>query len=69
VIAVTTTNIISFALGTACRQILWSDGPWTGRKFEPAWETYYESQGYKLTATCKECGFKELCVLTSFTPQ
>jgi len=28
----------------------------------------YESQGYKATATCKECWFKELCVLTSFTP-
>jgi len=35
---------------------------------EPTWETYYESQGYKPTATCKECGFKKLCVLTSLTP-
>jgi len=52
----------------ACRQILWSDGPWTGREIEPAWENDYELQGYKPTATCKECGFKKLCVLTSLTP-
>ena len=25
-------DIISFSQGTACRQILWSDGPWTGWK-------------------------------------
>jgi len=74
VIALTTTritrqhDIVSFSQATACRQILWSDGPWTGREIEPAWEKYYESQGYKLTATCKECGFKKLCVLTSVTP-
>jgi len=52
----------------ASRQILWSDGPWTGGEIEPAWENYYELQGLKPTATCKECGFKELCVLTSLTP-
>jgi len=74
VIALTTTKItrqhaiVSFSQATACRQILWSDGPWTGRKFEPARENHYESQGYKPTATCKECGFKKLCVLTSLTP-
>jgi len=61
VIALTTTKItrqhdlVSFSQATACRQILWSDGPWTGREIEPACENYYESQGYKLTATCKEC--------------
>jgi len=32
------------------------------------WENYYELQGLKPTATCEECGFKELYVLTSFTP-
>jgi len=74
VIALTTTkftrqhDIVSFSQATACRQILWSDGPWTGREIEPTWENYYESQGYKPTATCKECGFKKLCVLTSLTP-
>jgi len=74
VIALTTTKItrqhglVSFSRATACRQILWSDGPWTGREIEPAWENHYESQGYKPTATCKECGFKKLCVLTSLKP-
>jgi len=74
VIALTTTkitrqhDIVSFSQATACRQILWSDGPWTGSEIEPAWENYYESQGYKPTATYKECGFKKLCVLTSLTP-
>jgi len=74
VIALTTTKItrqheiVSFSQATAYRQILWSDGPWIVREIEPAWENYYESQGYKPTATCKECGFKKLCVLTSLTP-
>jgi len=74
VIALTTTkftrqhDIVSFSQATVCRQILWSDGPWTGREIEPAWENYYESQGYKPTATCKECEFEKLCVLTSLTP-
>jgi len=42
VIALTTTrisrqhDILSFSQATACRQILWSDGPWTGREIEPA---------------------------------
>ena len=60
-------DIVSLSQTPACRQILWSDGPWTGREIEPAWENYYESQGYKPTATCKECGFKKLRVLTSLT--
>ena len=60
--------IVSFSQATACKQILSSDGPWTGGEIELAWENYYESQGYKPTATCMECGFKKLCVLTSFTP-
>jgi len=74
VIALTTTqitrqhDIVSFSQAMACKQILWSDGPWTGREIEPAWENYYESQGYKPTTTCKECGFRKLCVLTSLTP-
>jgi len=74
VIALTTTkitrqhNLVSFSQATACRQIFWSDGSWTGGEIEPAWENYYESQGYKPTARCKECGFKKLCVLTSLTP-
>jgi len=74
VIALTTTritrqhDIVSFSQATACRQILWSDGPWTSRETEPAWENYNESQGYKPTATCKECGFQKLCALTSLTP-
>jgi len=69
VLALTTTkntrqhDIVSFSQATARRQILW-----TGREIEPAWENYYESQGYKPTATCQECGFKKLCVLTSLTP-
>jgi len=29
---------VSFSWATACRQILWSDSPWTGREIEPAWE-------------------------------
>ena len=68
-IALTTTkitrqhDIVRFSQATACRQILWSDDPWTGREIEPAWENYY-----KPTATCKECGFNKLCVLTSLTP-
>ena len=62
-------DFFCFPRGTAgCRQILWNDGPWTGREIEPAWDDYHESQGYKLTATCKECAINELCVLTSFTP-
>jgi len=74
VIALTTTkitrqhDIISFSQATACRQILLSDGLWTGREIEPAWENYDESQGYKPMATCKEYGFKKLRVLTSLTP-
>jgi len=74
VIALTTTKItrqhdmVSFFQATTCRQILWSDGPWTGIELQPAWENYYESQGYKLTATCKEYGFEKLCVLMSLTP-
>ena len=69
VIALTTTkitrqhDIVSFSQATARRQILW-----TGREIEPAWENYYESQGYKPTGTCKEFGFKKLCVLKSLTP-
>jgi len=61
-------DIVGFSQATACRQILWSDGPWTGREIQPAWENYYELQGYKQTATCKECGFEKQCVLTSLTP-
>ena len=74
VIALTTTKItrqhdtVSFSQATAFRQILWSDGPWTGREIEPTWKNYYESQGYRPTATCKGCGFKKLCVLASLTP-
>ena len=74
VIALTTTqitrqhDIVSFSQATACRQILWSDGPRTGREIEPAWDNYYESQGYTPTAICEECGFKKLCALTSLTP-
>ena len=37
-------------------------------EIEPAWKNYYELQGKKPTATCSECGFKELCVLASFKP-
>jgi len=57
VIALATTKItrqnviVRFSQATACRQILWSDGPWTGKEIESAWENYYESQGYKPTAT------------------
>jgi len=42
VIALTTTkitrqhDIVSFSQAAACRQILWSDGPWTGGEIEPA---------------------------------
>jgi len=74
VIALTTTkitrqhDIVSFSQGTACKQIFWSNGPWTGGEIEPTWENYSESQGYKPTAICKKCGFKELCILTLFTP-
>jgi len=45
-IALTTTkitrqhDIVSFSQGAACRQILWSDGPWTGGEIEPACENY-----------------------------
>jgi len=39
-------DIVSFSQATACRQILWSDGPWTGGEIEPARENYYESRGY-----------------------
>ena len=59
---------VSFCQETACRQILWSDGPWTGGEIEPALENYHESEGYKPTATCKECEFKKLCVLPSLMP-
>ena len=44
VIALTTTKItrqhdmVSFSQATTCRQILWSDSPWTSRQIEPAWE-------------------------------
>jgi len=74
VIALTTTkitrqhDIVCFSQATACKQILWSDAPWTGREIEPTWRNHYESQGYKPTATCKEYEFKKLCVLTSLTP-
>jgi len=55
VIALTTTqftrqhNIVRVSQGAACRQILWSDGPWTSGEIEPTLENYYESQGYKST--------------------
>jgi len=49
-------------------RFLKGNGPWTGGEIEPALKKLYESQGYKPTATCKECGFKQLCALTSFTP-
>jgi len=74
VIVLTTTKItrqhyiVSFSQATACRQILWNDGPCIGREVEPAWKNYYELQAYKPTATCKKCGFKKLCVLMSLTP-
>ena len=61
-------DIVSFSQATACRQILWSDGPWTDGEIEPTWENFHESQGYKPTTTCKECGFERLCVVTSLTP-
>ena len=69
VIALTTTNItrqhdiVNFSQGTACGQILLSDGPWTDGEIEPARENYCKSQGYKPNATCKECEFKELAFL------
>ena len=50
IIALTTTKItrqhdvVSFFKATACRQILWSDGPWTGGEIVPTWENNYESQ-------------------------
>ena len=46
--------IVSFPPGTASRQILCSDGSWTGGEVEPAWEKDYTSQGYKLTATVRK---------------
>ena len=61
-------DIVSCPQATACRQILWNHDPWTSGEIEPAWENYYESQGYKPTGTCKEFGFKKLCVLKSLTP-
>ena len=61
-------DLVSNSQATACRQILWSEGLWNGGEIEPTWENYYESQGYKPTVTCKECGFKKLCILTSLTP-
>jgi len=45
VIALTTTkitrqhDIFNFSQATACRQILWSDGPWTGGKLSPHGKT------------------------------
>jgi len=59
-------DLISFSRGTASRYILWGDGAWTSGEIEPAWENYHEPQEYKSIATCKEYGFRELCVLTSF---
>ena len=31
-------DIVSFSQATACMQILWSNGPWTGGEIEPAWD-------------------------------
>jgi len=51
VIALTTTkitrqhDIVSFSQATACRPILWRDGPWTGREIEPTWENYTNRKG------------------------
>ena len=71
VITLTTTNIDSilheeWPLGGFSGPGL--NGLWTGGEIEPAWENCYESQEYKLTATCMECRFKELCVMMLFTP-
>ena len=27
------------------KEILWSEGPWSGEELEKAWENYYEVQG------------------------
>ena len=51
-----------------CRFSGFCDGPWTVGEIELAWENYYILQGHKPTVTCKACGFKKLCILTSFTP-
>ena len=49
------------------KEILWSEGPWSGEELEKAWENYYEVQGYSPFATCgnNQCRNKDLCVLTS----
>ena len=33
------------------KEILWSNGPWLGRKIVPAWEDFYETQEFPLFAT------------------
>ena len=47
------------------KEILWSEGPWSGEELEKAWENYYEVQGYSPFATCgnDQCRSTELCVL------
>ena len=35
----------------AKKEILWSNGPWLGREIVPAWENYYDTQGFPPFAT------------------
>ena len=46
------------------KEILWSNGPWLGKEIGPAWENFYETQGFPPFETCSKCEFGEVCVLT-----
>jgi len=38
-------DIVSFSQATACRQILWIDGPWAGKKLSPHGKTITNRKG------------------------
>ena len=52
---------------TSVKEIIWSEGPWSGEELEKAWENYYEVQGYLPFAICgnDQCRNEDLYVLTS----
>jgi len=38
-------------IGATKKEILWSNGPWLGKEIGPAWENFYETQGFPPFAT------------------
>ena len=38
-------------IGATKKEILWSNGPWLGKEIGPAWESFYETQGFPPLST------------------